>query len=92
MERQGISPEVIEAVSEKVHDSWMEAKRRAGVTSRRLDTTGEELVRPYKELSEPAKDLDRGSVRATLEGLDAAGFVVVTREEWDGAVATAAER
>lgn len=66
--------ELLEAVSEKVHNAWMDAKRAKGVTTRKLDTTGEELLRPYAELSEEAKDLDRGSVRATLAGITAAGY------------------
>ncbi len=60
----------IEAVSAKVHEAWMESKRAQGVTSRKSET-GEELMVPYDQLSEPAKDLDRGTVRAVYEAIRA---------------------
>lgn len=60
-----MNPEIIEAVSAKVHENWMVAKRAAGVTSRKLES-GEELMVPYSELSEQAKDLDRGTVKTVL--------------------------
>lgn len=52
----------IEVVSAEVHAQWISTKRSQGVTSR-LSETGEELMRPYEELSEPAKDLDRNTVK-----------------------------
>jgi hypothetical protein len=52
-------------VSAQVHETWMEAKLAAGVTSRRLES-GEELMVPYAQLSEEAKELDRGTVRTVL--------------------------
>lgn len=61
--------ELIEAVSAAVHDEWMRTKARQGVAS-------VELMVPYDQLSEAAKDLDRGSVRAVLSGLSAAGYAV----------------
>jgi hypothetical protein len=54
----------------KVHEAWMEAKRAAGVSSRKSET-GEELMRPYDELSEAAKELDRASVRAVYAAIKA---------------------
>ena len=60
----------IEVVSAKVHEAWMESKRAQGVTSRQSET-GEELMVPYEQLSEPAKDLDRGTVRAVYEAIRA---------------------
>jgi hypothetical protein len=62
----------IEVVSGKVHEAWREAKRAAGVTSRKSET-GEELMRPYEELSEAAKELDRASVRAVYAAIRAVG-------------------
>jgi len=59
----------IEAISAKVHEQWMEAKRLKGVTSRKLES-GEELMVPYPELSEDAKELDRGSVRAVIAAIE----------------------
>jgi hypothetical protein len=58
----------IEVVSAKVHEAWMESKRAQGVTSRQSET-GEELMVPYEQLSEAAKELDRGSVRAVYEAI-----------------------
>ncbi len=58
----------IEDVSAKVHDQWMRTKRAQGVTSRKSET-GEELMVPYKRLSESAKDLDRNTVRTVYQAL-----------------------
>ena len=61
----------IEVVSAKVHEAWMESKRAQGVTSRQSET-GEELMVPYEQLSETAKELDRATVRAVYEAIHAA--------------------
>ena len=61
----------IEVVSAKVHEAWMESKRAQGVTSRKSET-GEELMVPYEQLSESARELDRASVRAVYEAIRAA--------------------
>jgi hypothetical protein len=60
----------IELVAAKVHEAWMENKRKAGVTSRKSET-GEELMVPYEQLSETAKQLDRGAVRAVYDAIRA---------------------
>lgn len=67
---------LVEAISAQVHDSWMEMKRAAGVSSRKLET-GEELMVPYTQLSEQAKELDRGTVRTVLSALGVLGASVV---------------
>jgi RyR domain len=59
----------IEIVAEKVHEAWMESKSKQGVTSRKSES-GEELMVPYKELSEEAKQLDRASVRAVYAAIE----------------------
>ena len=61
----------IEAVSAKVHEAWMESKRAQGVTSRKSET-GEEMMVPYEQLSEPCKELDRNTVRAVYAAIRAA--------------------
>ena len=61
----------IEVVSAKVHEAWMESKRAQGHTSRQSEA-GEELMVPYEQLSEPAKELDRATVRAVYEAIRAA--------------------
>jgi hypothetical protein len=49
----------------------MESKRAQGVESRRSEK-GEELMVPYDQLSEEAKELDRASVRAVYAAIRAA--------------------
>jgi hypothetical protein len=66
---------LIEEVSASVHEAWIETKRTQGVETRRSEN-GEELMVPYAELSEPAKDLDRGSVRSVLAALQRAGYTI----------------
>ncbi len=55
----------LEKISAAVHDSWMESKRANGITSR-LSETGEELMVPYKQLSEAAKQLDRATEKTVM--------------------------
>lgn len=61
----------IEIVSAKVHEAWMETKAAQAVTSRKAED-GEELIAPYERLSEKAKELDRGTVRAVYAAIRAA--------------------
>lgn len=61
----------IEATSAIVHEAWMNSKRAAGVTTRKLES-GEELMVPYEQLSEAAKELDRGTVRAVYAAIEKA--------------------
>jgi len=58
----------IEIVAAKVHEAWMESKQKNGIASRTSET-GEELMVPYSKLSEQAKELDRGSVRAVYAAI-----------------------
>jgi hypothetical protein len=58
----------IEAIAAKVHEAWMQGKRTQGVTSRKSEK-GEELMVPYEQLSETAKDLDRASVKAVVAAI-----------------------
>jgi hypothetical protein len=58
----------VEAVSSAVHEAWMSGKLASGVTSR-LAEDGEELMVPYADLSEKAKELDRASVRAVFAAI-----------------------
>ena len=61
----------VEAVAEQVHESWMAQKLAAGVTTRQLES-GEELMVPYHQLSEQAKELDRATVRSVYQAIQAA--------------------
>jgi hypothetical protein len=58
----------IEIVSAEVHQAWMESKRKQGITTRKSES-GEELMVPYDVLSEAAKELDRGTVRAVYAAI-----------------------
>ena len=58
----------VEEVAAKVHEAWMESKRARGVNTRTSET-GEELMVPYEQLSEEAKELDRSSVRAVYDAI-----------------------
>lgn len=58
----------IETVSAKVHEAWVNSKLCLGVTTRKSET-GEELMVPYDQLSDAAKELDRGTVRAVYNAI-----------------------
>lgn len=70
--------EMLEQISAAVHETWMASKRAAGVTSRKLES-GEELMVPYDQLSDFAKELDRGSVRTVLDVLPTLGYSLTAR-------------
>jgi hypothetical protein len=59
----------VEKVAAKVHEAWMAGKRAKGITSRKSES-GEELMVPYEQLSEGAKDLDRQSVLAVYRAIE----------------------
>ena len=59
----------IEKVAAKVHEAWMEERRKQGFTSVPSVITGEEQMRPYAELSEAVKDYDRATVRAVYAAI-----------------------
>jgi hypothetical protein len=59
----------LEAVAALVHENWIKGQQAAGVTSRK-DPTGEELMVPYAELSERAKELDRATVRTVYAAIE----------------------
>lgn len=58
----------IEKVSAEVHQAWMESKKSSGISSRKAED-GEELMVPYDQLSEKAKDLDRTTVKAVYTAI-----------------------
>jgi hypothetical protein len=74
VKEQCVTPQLpdIEKVSELVHADWVNKKLAEGVTSR-LAVWGEELVRPYSELSDRAKQLDRDTVVVVYEAIRQAG-------------------
>jgi RyR domain-containing protein len=60
----------IEAVAARVHEAWIQSKLARGITTRKSET-GEELMVNYDQLSEEAKELDRGSVKAVYDAIEA---------------------
>lgn len=58
----------IELVAARVHASWMKTKKAQGVKSRKAED-GEELMVPYRKLSEQAKELDRNTVRSVYKAI-----------------------
>lgn len=69
-----MNPETLEAVSAAVHNQWMATTRAHGIESARSQW-GEEQMVPYADLSERAKDLDRGTVRAVLAAAASLGLL-----------------
>lgn len=62
----------IEVVAALVHLDWMQRKRQQGIDSAET-LTCEELMVPYHQLSETAKDVDRGIVKSVYAAIQAAG-------------------
>ena len=62
----------IEKVSEEVHNAWIASKKVHGIHSRKSED-GEELMIPYDQLSEKAKDLDRNTVKAVYAAIKKLG-------------------
>jgi hypothetical protein len=60
----------IELVSALVHNAWVDTKKCQGIHSR-MSEDGEELIVPYDQLSEKAKDIDRKTVRAVYAAIHA---------------------
>lgn len=60
----------VELVAAQVHDAWMATKRSQGITSRPSSDGIEQMV-PYEELPDHLKALDRATVLAVYEAIDA---------------------
>ena len=58
----------IELVSASVHESWIMTKKAHSFNSRKAED-GEELMVPYEQLSEIAKQLDRNTVKAVYAAI-----------------------
>jgi hypothetical protein len=67
--------QIIEMIAGDAHKGWMEGKRAQGVDTRQSEW-GEELMVPYSDLTEQAKDLDRSAVRHVVDALDSLGLLV----------------
>ena len=62
----------IEKVAEEVHSAWIASKKSQRIHSRKSED-GEELMIPYDQLSEKAKDLDRNTVKAVYAAIKKLG-------------------
>lgn len=74
--------DLIEQLAEKVHDAWQREREAQGWTfgpARNDDLKQHPSIRPYAELSESEKDLDRATVRATVDAVQTLGYEVVKR-------------
>jgi hypothetical protein len=58
----------VEEVASEVHSQWLESKRSMGIVSRKSEN-GEELMVPFEQLSEMAKELDRSTVRTVYAAI-----------------------
>ncbi len=58
----------IELVAAEVHKAWMATKKEQGFSTRKSEE-GEELMVPYEQLSEQAKQLDRNTVKAVYQAI-----------------------
>ncbi len=61
----------LETVASEVHHEWMESKRAMGLFSRKAED-GEELMVPYEQLSDKAKEFDRSAVRVVYAAIERA--------------------
>jgi hypothetical protein len=67
--------DLIEQRAEANHIGWMEGKAAIDITTRKAED-GEELMVPWADLTEKAKDLDRYPVRAVLAALTRLGYTI----------------
>jgi hypothetical protein len=65
----------VEAVASEVHSQWLEYKRSMRIISRKAED-GEELMVPFEQLSEKAKELDRSTVRTVYAAIKRAKSVL----------------
>lgn len=70
--------QLIEDLSKAAHEGWMEGKKGQGIASRKAED-GEELMVPYGDLSEKAKDLDRSNISSVMKAIDRAGYKLVKK-------------
>jgi hypothetical protein len=64
-----ISLPPLDIVASACHDSWMDGKRKQGITSRKAED-GEELMVPFDQLSEKQKEMDRSMVRTVYAAIE----------------------
>ena len=76
------SSDIIEKISEQVHNTWMENRIQEGWSygPERNDLLKQTpCIVPYEELPEFEKEYDRKTVRATIKGLYNLGFLIIKK-------------
>lgn len=58
----------IDKVCEKYHEDWMKTKQAAGIQSK-VNSDGEELMKPFNELTDKAKEYTRNVVNGTYNAI-----------------------
>lgn len=58
----------IDKVCEKYHEDWIQAKKAAGIHSK-VNSDGVELMAPYNELPDAAKEYTRNVVNGTYNAI-----------------------
>lgn len=71
-------PDILAAAA---HDAWTTHQRNLGVTSK-TGPDGEEYMVSWETLTEPARDLDRATVRAVLNALTAHGYLTIAENQY----------
>ncbi len=59
----------IESAAKAVHDNWVQVQKDAGHEEHKSPDGKEDYMVDYEDLTEPAKELDRGAVLATIDAL-----------------------
>ena len=76
------SNDIIEKISEQVHNTWMENRIQEGWSygpERNNLLKQTPCIVPYDELPEFEKGYDRKTVRATIKGLYNLGFLIIKK-------------
>lgn len=74
-QRHATVSELIELIAELSHVGYLAGKRAMGTTSR-LSESGEEVIKPFAELSESSKDINRAVAASILDGLGRRGVPI----------------
>lgn len=78
----GSSDELTELLSRKVHDSWLESRKKAGWTygpARSDELRQSPCMIPYDELTEAEREYDRCTVFTVLDTLVKLGYRIPGR-------------
>lgn len=74
--RRKMNQQIVEAVSEQVHETWRKGKADQGVKSRPSNPGGHEQMLPWAELHESVKESNRDQVRTVISALEGAGYEI----------------